>query len=188
MMNKYQRAHLRAPCFTTILFSDEGYVFKAETLNISEGGMLLKGLPHFPAAEKVRMMLSLPQYPSFINFSLQKLKEFSTEVFPQKIIRLQSHMVRRSGDTTDVDDVFKSKLGIKFDQVERDDQKLIADYVTIFTGNIVYLQTIMEQINSSEEALEKSRALAKILGYDSSQKISVLKKEVLHDYKSLQWL
>lgn len=188
MIAGYKRAHLRAPCFTTILFADEGYVFKADTLNISEGGMLLKGLPHFPAAEKVWMMVALPQYPSFINFSFQKLKEFSSEVFPQKVLRIRAHMVRRSGETTSVDDVFKSRLGIQFDQVEREDQKIIGDYVTIFTGNIVYLQTLLEQVNSSDEALEKSRALANILGYDSEQKISVLKKQVLHDYKSLQWL
>lgn len=186
--SKYDRKHLRAPCISTVLFADDDYVFKTEMVNISEGGMLLKGLPHFPQKDIVPMMIRLPFFPPFINFSLQKMKDFTFDVFSPKILRIKAHMVRRVGETTNVDDVFKSRLGIQFDLIDTIALKQISDYVMTFTNNIVFLQTLLEQANSDEEAMEKAKVLASILGYNSNVRISELKMTVGHDYKSLQWL
>ena len=66
----YQRKHLRAPYKEPVLYVDDNFVFKASTLNISEGGLLLDQIPHFPEDEdEVPIMLSLPQFPYFKNFS-----------------------------------------------------------------------------------------------------------------------
>lgn len=188
MTTGYQRKHLRAPCFTQVLYACDDYIFKAETLNLSEGGMLLKALPHFPSNEVVPSMILIPQYPPFINYSLDKLKEFSQDLFPSKVVRVKARMVRRLGETSNVDEVFKARIGIQFVEVEPDAKKIISDYVSIYSANLVHLQTLIETVNSSEDSLEKSRILAGILGYNPDDKISVLKTRVQQDYKSLQWL
>ncbi len=184
----YKRSHLRAPCFSTVLFGDHGYVFKANTLNISEGGMLLADLPHFPEGEKVPMMVKLPQYPSLINFNVEKLQSYSPELFPAKIIRILGKMVRKSNTTTTVDEVFRTRIGLEFTQIGPQDQKVISDYVNVFASNIVYLQTTLETVNSNPEAIEKSRLIASILGYDSTLKISQMRNEIAQDYRSLSIL
>lgn len=188
MTTAYQRKHLRAPCYTQVLYATDEYIFKAETLNISEGGMLLKALPHFPSDDVVPAMVLIPQYPPFINYSLEKLREYSQDLFPAKVIRVKAKMVRRLGETTNVDEIFKARIGIQFVEVDAEAKKIIADYVSIFAANVVHLQTLLETVNSSEESLEKSRLLSLILGYNPEEKISVLKTRVYHDYKSLQWL
>jgi hypothetical protein len=187
-MAGYKRSHLRAPCFTTILFEDGGYIFKATTLNISEGGMLVKDLPTFPNGENVPMMIRLPQYPSLLNFNLEKLRNYSNELFPAKIIRIKGQMVRKSASQSAVDDVFLSRIGLKFTLISKEDQKVISDYVTVFATNILHLQNLLESVNSNEESLEKSRLLAGILGYDSRLKISQLRSTISLDYQSLSLL
>ena len=55
--DNYTREHIRAPLMTTVLYVDEGYVFKAKTLNISLGGILIEELPHFPDNDEIQIML-----------------------------------------------------------------------------------------------------------------------------------
>jgi hypothetical protein len=190
MMTKrdYQRKHLRAPFKMPVLFEDEGYVHKANTLNISEGGLLFDMLPHFPAESDVSIMLPIPQFPLFKNFSVGRLKDFSQEIFQKKIIRVQGHMVRREGTTKNVDDVFMSRIGLKFSVIEPQAQKIVSDYVNTFVSNIVFLQALLDNVNSDDVALMKTRVLGSILGYEEDMKISIMRKRVTHDYRSLQWL
>jgi hypothetical protein len=184
----YQRKHLRAPYFETVLFEDDDFVFKATTLNISEGGMLLDMLPHFPSKEDVSMLVPLTPFPYLKNFSLERLKEFSREVFPPKIVRIKVKMVRREGVTTDVADVFKSRIGVQFTELDRDCSQLIQSYVDVFSSNLIYLQVLIDSVHGDQTNLEKIRLIADILGYTSSEKLSLLRSKVSHDYKSLQWL
>ncbi len=187
MSKGYQRLHLRAPFKQDILFSDEDFVFKCSTLNISEGGVLLDQIPHFPLSEFVPMMLSVPQYPSFKNFDLLKLKTFSFELFPAKVIRVQGKIARKEGENYSYEDVFRSKIGISFTKVSDIEKKIIADYVEKFTGNLATLSMWIDLASNDEETLKKARILADILGYISAQKLADLRFEVHRDYKSLQW-
>jgi c-di-GMP-binding flagellar brake protein YcgR len=184
----YKRKHLRAPYKTQVLFEDENFVFKAETLNISEGGMLIDLLPHFPSNENVSMMISIPTFPLFKNFSLGKIRDFSQDIFPKKIVRIKCQMVRREGDTTSVDEVFRSRIGVKFTDIAPAAQRVISDYVNVFVSNIVHLQALLDNVNSDRTSFEKVRILSQILGYPEETKIALLRKLVTHDYKSLQWL
>lgn len=184
----YNRSHLRAPYRSTVLFEDDNFAFKANTLNISEGGMLFDMLPHFPDSDNVAVLLALPQLPYFKNSSIGKMKDFSQEIFPKKVIRIKGKMVRREGATTSVDQVFMSKIGIKFTHIEPQAQKTISDYLNIFVSNIVHLQALLDNVNSDETALQKVKVLSKILGYEVDLKIALLRKQVTHDYRSLQWL
>ncbi|MFZ4712231.1 MAG: PilZ domain-containing protein [Bacteriovoracaceae bacterium] len=187
-MAGYKRSHLRAPCFTTILFADGGYIFKAATLNISVGGMLVKDLPTFPEGDQVPLMLRLPQFPSLINFNLEKLRSYSPELFPAKIVRTKGQMVRKASGMSAVDELFVSNIGLHFTTINKEDQKIISDYVTVFASNILHLQSTLESVNSNHDSLEKSRLLAGILGYESNLKISQMRNEIARDYQSLSIL
>tara|TARA_Y100000385_G_C12901016_1_gene554180 strand:- start:208 stop:783 length:576 start_codon:yes stop_codon:yes gene_type:complete len=185
----YQRTHLRAPYKEPVLFVDDNFVFKASTLNISEGGLLLDQIPHFPEDEdEVPILVSLPQFPYFKNFSLEKLQNFSSDIFPKKIVRVKAQMVRRIGLESTMDEVFVSKVGLKFTDVSPQAQKQISDYVNVFASNLIHLQMLIDSIHASEKNLTKVRALSEILNYDLNIKVAQLYKEVQHDYRSLQWL
>lgn len=185
----YQRTHLRAPYKEPILYVDDNFVFKASTLNISEGGILLDQIPHFPEeSEDVPLMISLPQYPYFKNFSLEKLNNFSADIFPKKIIRVKGKMARKIGIKSKTDEVFASMIGIKYTEVSPLAERLISEYVNVFASNLIYLQMLIDNIQTSDKHLQKIRALSRILNYKEDMKVAQLYKIVQHDYRSLQWL
>lgn len=184
----YQRAHLRAPFKSPVLFGDEGHVHKARAVNLSEGGILLDELPEFPSTERVPLMIQLPTYPYFKNFSLLKMQTFALDLFPSKVIRTQAQMVRRVGVTTDVDDVFQARFGIQFLNLGEAERRTISEYVSVFSSNLIYLQMLIDSWNTDEDIRLKTRALADILGYDKLTKVAELRHRVTVDYRSLQWL
>jgi c-di-GMP-binding flagellar brake protein YcgR len=188
MIKSYQRRHLRAPFKESILYADGPYVLKARALNISEGGILLGELPSFPANDEVPLLISLPQLPSLKNFSLLKMQTFSKELFSKHVIRVKARMVRREELSQNLDNIFRSKFGLEFIQITPHDQKQIEEFVTTFSSNLIYLQTLIDSFNTDEETKIRVRTLAKILGYENVDKIAHLRALVTHDYKSLQWL
>ena len=187
IVRDYQRKHLRAPFKKEILFGANDFVFKAHTLNISEGGMLLDQIPYFPDNDLVPMMIGLPQYPYFKNFDLHKLKSYSAELFKAKIIRARCKVVRKVTTKSKAEDVFTSRVGVQFIEVAPTAQKIIADYVDVFSSNLIYLQLLIDNINSYDDSLERVRTLANILHYPYDMKIAQMRKDVTHDYQSLQW-
>lgn len=185
----YQRTHLRAPYFEPVLYVDNGFVFKAKSLNISEGGMLLDQVPHFPEGEEsVVLMIGLKQYPYFKNFSLERLRSYTDDFFSKTVVRVRSKLVRKVGINSKSDEVFESRIGLQFTDVALDAAQVIKDYVSVFSSNLIYLQVLIDSLNSDESNLERVRILSEILGYDSNMKIALLHKKVQHDYRSLQWL
>lgn len=185
----YRREHLRAPFKELALYAAGNHVFKARGLNLSEGGLLLENVPFFPEkGEEAPLLLSLPQYPLFKSFSLEKLKGFNRELFPRKCVRAVCEVVRKSELDSDVDQVFAAKIGARFVELSAKDRRLIKEYVESFAGNLVYLQVLIDNIHADSEGLEKVRALSSILNYDPEAKISQLRKDVARDYTSLQWL
>ena len=185
----YQRTFLRAPYKEAILYIDDNFVFKASSLNISEGGLLLDQVPHFPEeSEDVPIIISLPQFPYLKNYTVEKLHSFSEDIFIKKVIRLKCRMVRKIGVKSKVDEVFTSQIGLKFTEVDPVAQKLICDYVNVFASNIIYLQVLIDSLHADKKNLERIRLLSNILSYEPGIKIAQLHKKVQHDYKSLQWL
>lgn len=188
MKKSYQRRHLRAPFRESILYADGPYVLKATCLNISEGGILVNELPSFPEQDEVPLLLALPQIPSLKNFSLLKMQTFSKELFPKHVIRAKARMVRRQELAQNLDNIFRSKFGLEFIRLSPLDQKEVENFVTTFASNLIFLQTLMDSFNTDDETKNRVRTLAKILGYDETEKISHLRSVVTQDYKSLQWL
>lgn len=184
----YQRKHLRAPYKAPILYIGENFVLKAYSLNISQEGALMEQIPFLPEQKEVPLMFSLPQFPYFKNFSLSKLENFNEDLFEKKVIRVKCQIVRNIKIKSHVDEVFSSRIGVKFVEITPQDQKLIADYVNIFASNLIYLQVLIDSLSADSQNLAKVRALSKILKYNENLKIAELRKLVMHDYKSLQWL
>lgn len=187
MKKNYQRKFLRAPFKGPVLYADDKFVLKASAINISEGGLLLDELPRFPDQDEVSLLFSIPQYPNFKNFSLLKIQTFSKEIFSSHVIHAKAKMVRREELSQDLDNLFKSRFGLEFESMEALDQKYLQEYVSNFSSNIIYLQTLIDSFNNDDETKLRTRSLAKILGYDQIEKIALLRARVSHDYKSLQW-
>lgn len=184
----YQRKHLRAPYKEPVLYVGNDFVFKGYALNISQGGLLLDQIPFFPGNSEVDLMLSLPQHPYFKNFNLTKLENFHHDLFNKKVVRLKCEIVRRQKIQGNVDEVFTSRIGVKFLDISDQAEKRIVEYVNIFSSNLIYLQVLIDSLNSDSQNLAKVRALSSILSYSNELKISELRKHVMHDYQSLQWL
>lgn len=184
----YQRKYLRAPFKENVLYVDDNFVFKANSLNISEGGMLLDKVGHFPENSELQFMVNLPQYPLFKNYTLERIQVYSTENLQFKTIRFQAKLVRKIGVDSKVDGLFTSRIGLQITDIDHIDQEKISHYVDNFSSNLIFLQVLIDSINSDKNNIIKIRALSKILGYASDLKISYLRKIVEHDYKSLQWL
>jgi hypothetical protein len=184
----YQRRHLRAPYKESVLYSDSGYVFKASTLNISEGGLLIDQLPAFPDRDEVSLLISIPKLPGLKNFSLLKMQTFSREIFGRHVIRLRARMVRREQLSQNLDNIFRSRFGLQFTYISPQDQKYIEDYVVTFASNLIYLQTLIDSFNSDEETKIRTRTLASVLGYGDVERIAHLRAVVTQDYQSLHWL
>lgn len=187
-MKNYQRRHLRAPFKESILYADNSYVLKASTINISEGGILLDQLPSFPDHDEVPLLIGIPQLPSFKNFTLLKMKTFSRELFSSQVIRAKARLVRREELSQNLDNIFRSRFGLEFIRIAPTDQKVIESFVTNFSSNLIYLQTLIDSFNTDDEIKARVRALAGILGYSDIDKIAQLRAQVSHDYRSLQWL
>lgn len=188
MQASYQREHLRAPYKQEVLYSSDDFVFKAHALNISEGGMLLDQIPNFPQGDSVPLMIGLPVHPFFKNFTLEKLKSFSSDLFTTKMVRLRCKVVRTVKASSEVDQVFSSRIAVKFTHIDPIVQKMISEYVDIFASNLIFLQVLIDNLNTDPQNLEKLRLLSQILGYEPDMKMAMLRKTVIQDYQSLQWL
>lgn len=184
----YQRKYLRAPYRREVLFQDKNFIFKAHTLNISEGGLLLEQTGHFPESEFVEFMIEVPEFPLFKNYTLEKLQVFTVENIHSRVIRFKAKMVRSVKNESSIDGMFASRIGISINDIKPNDQIKVLNYVENFSSNLIYLQVLIDSLTTDERQIKKIRLLAHVLGYDSKTKISYLRKVVEQDYKSLQWL
>ena len=184
----YQRRYLRAPYKQEILFSSEDFIFKANTINISEGGILLDSIGHFPEDDTIPFMVMLPQYPLFKDFTLAKLMAHDPTNQEPKIVRFKAKMARKIGLKTKVDGVFASQIGLQIKDVSSFDQAKISSYVDVFASNLIYLQVLLDSLHADKNNLARVRKVSEYLGYQKDMKLALLRKIVQEDYRSLQWL
>jgi len=150
--------------------------------------MLLDQVGHFPENSVLSFMVNLPQFPLFKNFTLERMQSYSLDNLAYKTIRFEARLVRKIGVDTKVDGLFTSRIGLQIEEITPFDKAKISNYVDNFSSNLIYLQVLIDSINSDKKNIAKIRILSKVLGYVSDLKISYLRKIVEHDYKSLQWL
>lgn len=185
---KFQRKHLRAPLKSEALYIDEDHVFKAKTLNISEGGILLCELPHVPEINALPMMVALIHYPKLGLLSPEKIKNLNTEDFPRSVIKLKARMVRTFEGKSTVEKLFLTHIGCELYPPSEDAKAAIIEYVNVFAKNTVFLLGLFESNHHKKEQVELLRKVAELLGYDSAMAMPLLRQKVLHDYQSLESL
>ncbi|MEA9357099.1 PilZ domain-containing protein [Bacteriovorax sp. PP10] len=182
---RLQRKFLRAPLKSTALYVDGEHVFKARTLNLSEGGLLLSELPHIPEINSLPIAVNLIQYPRFQGMSLDDVKQLSTDDFARTIIKTKVRMVRSFENQSNVDKVFINFIGCEFYNPDPEFKLAVFSYVETFAKNTVYLLSLFESLGNRTEQLELLRSVAHLLGYDRRMKVPLLRAKVLHDYQSL---
>ena len=182
---RLQRKFIRAPLKSACLYVDEGHVFKARVLNISEGGILLSDLPHIPEINSLPLAIDLLQFPRMQNFSLDQIKALQIDDLPRIIIKTKARMVRTFDGLRPVDRIFVNFIGCDFFNPTAEFKTTIFEYVETFAKNTVYLLSLFESLGNRSEQLELLRSVAHLLGYDRQMKIPLLRAKVLHDYQSL---
>ncbi|MBT4790368.1 MAG: hypothetical protein HON90_02255, partial [Halobacteriovoraceae bacterium] len=175
----YQRKYLRAPFTQDVLYGDGGFVHKAKALNLSEGGILLSELGCIPADECISFMFQLPRYSLFKNFHLEDLRQVNREQLETSTIRFNAHMVRKPGNTPSATEgVFSPKVGFEIKEIAPIYQKYIYEYVDVFSSNLIYMQVLIDTLQSDQTNLPKLRLLSHILGYDQNDKVAYLRKVI----------
>ncbi len=183
----YQRRYLRAPFWQDVLYADEDFVFKGKAKNISERGLLLSEIGHFPQTHIISFMTVLPQLPRFKNYDLDKLRSFNPENLVAQVVRFKAQIVRRFEIGSEIDGVFLNQIGLSIEQIHPHDQQKINQYVEVFSSNLIYLLVLIDNLNTDKNNLEKFRILSEFLGYNKDEKLALLRKQVEDDYSSLQW-
>jgi hypothetical protein len=133
-------------------------------------------------------MIKLPQFPLLKNFNLERLRNYNPEHLEDKVIRFSATLARKINIQSRVEGVFISQIGLKIDDISQFNQAKVANYVDVFSSNLIYLQVLIDTMNSDKKNLETIRIVSEILGYSKYDKISLLRKIVEIDYKGLQWL
>ncbi len=186
--SRLQRKFIRAPLKSTALYVDGEHVFKAKVVNLSEGGVLLSELPHFPEEKILSLAVNLIHYPRFSTMNHEELKQLDVADFEKSVIKSRVKIMRNFENQTNVDRVFINFVGCEFYNVTPEFKAIILDYVESFTKNTVYLLSLFESLGNRTEQLEILRTVAHLLGYDRRMKVPLLRAKVLHDYQSLESL
>jgi hypothetical protein len=185
--HKFKRAHLRAPLKSTALYDSDGYLLKAKIENISEGGILLANLPHFPEQREFWALLELISYPSFSRFSYDRILQTRQSDFERNILPVKCKIVRSYQDVLGVDKLFINNIGIQFTDVGGKEQALISDYVEVYKRNIIYFLGLFEN-SQSDIRLKVIRKLADLFRYEEGLALRILRSKILHEYQSLESL
>lgn len=184
---RLQREFLRAPLKSWVLYVDGEHVFKARTLNISEGGLLMSEFPHVPDGEMLPVAINLVHYPRFQGMDPEELKQLSLDDLERTILKTKVKIVRSFENRSNVDLVFIN-IGTEFFDLTPEFKSTVTEYVETFTKNIVYLLSLFESLGKKTDQTEMLRMIADLLGYDRRMKIPLLRAKVLHDYQSLESL
>lgn len=181
----FKRAHLRAPLKVDLLYVDDEFAHAARTLNISEGGILIDYMPKVPEIKALPIMLPIVYFPDLTSMSHEEIKSLKPQHLDKFVMRFRAKIVRSFEGMTDAEKIFVNRIGCEFVKPDLIQKKIIADYVSIFTRNIVFLLSLFQQ---GQAAVPVLRHTAGLLGYNSEEKLNMLRLKVLHDYQSLESL
>jgi hypothetical protein len=186
MADRWSRQTLRAPLSVRALYGDEGYVFRAQIKNISQGGLLLNSLPNIPRIKVVPLIFELPMLVELSQMDTSDIKKINREELDYKIIRTKIKIVRSFEGKSDVESIFVNNVGGQFISLNKTDESYITDYCSLMSRNVVYLLSLFESGGKGEERSLLLRHCTSLLGYDSSEKLPLLRLKILHDYQSLE--
>ena len=183
---KYKRAHLRAPLKSKIVFTLNDQVLLGNTMNISEGGILFSKTSSLTQGDEFHLMVDLPDYPNFSDFSKEELLDLEWYSFEREVLRVKAQVMR----SFEVEFIGEKKecFGCSFLEIEDDSVLFIKNYVESYSKNIVYLLGLFESLGRGDLKVPVLRKVGFLMGYNSEEKIHTLRSRVLHDYRSLEKL
>lgn len=181
-----KRAHLRAPLHEGILFECDQYVLSGMCSNISEGGLLIEHLSLVPEKKNFNVIVPLVYFPDFSKMNIGKLLSTTRETFERDVIGLNVSFVRSFEGLNQVDKTLQTSIGVSFNNLSNENRNLIQAYVQTYAKNIVYLLSLFEHNDRKTSSVALIRKTSELLGYNSDEKISVLRLKILHDYQSLE--
>ena len=182
----YQRAHLRAPLKSKIICSLNNQVFLGKTMNISEGGILFSKESKLSQGDEFHLMVEFPDYPNFSNFDKEEILDLEWYSFEREVMRAKAKVMRSF--KADFNDERVECYGCSFLEADKNSIFFIKNYVESYSKNIVYLLELFESLGRGHLKLSILRKVGYLLGYNSDDKIHVLRSRVLHDYRSLEKL
>tara|TARA_B100000683_G_scaffold49240_1_gene46456 strand:+ start:836 stop:1399 length:564 start_codon:yes stop_codon:yes gene_type:complete len=182
----YKRAHLRAPLKSKIICALDDQVLLGQTMNISEGGILFSKGPKLSQGDEFHLMVDLPDYPNFSNFDKEEILDLEWYSFEREVMRAKAKVMRAY--ETDFNDERVECYGCSFLEADKNSILFIKNYVESYSKNIVYLLGLFESLGRGRLKLPILRKVGFLMGYNSDDKIHILRSRVLHDYRSLEKL
>jgi len=186
MSDRFRRQSLRAPLSSRALFGDEGHVLRAQIKNISQGGVLLHNLPHVPRIKLVSLVFEIPMLAEISQMEASEIKKIKRDDIDFKIIRTKVKIARSFEGKSAIESIFVNNIGGQFLSMGKNEESYIADYVGLMSRNLVYLLSLFEGGGKGEDRNIFLRHVSELLGYNSSEKIPMLRLKILHDYQSLE--
>lgn len=181
----YERSSLRAPLRTSVLIAFNQKTFRTQVYNISETGILIERIPGAKKNSEIILNIDLPVLKIFENLKLEKLMALETQDFQRNIVALKGKITRKfEGDNPKGKGVV-NQLGIEFLDITDTIVKEVDKYIERFEKNVTYLLHLIEHLGGNKENQSKCKKVASLLSYDPDEKISALRQQVLHDYRSL---
>ncbi|MCY4524131.1 MAG: PilZ domain-containing protein [Halobacteriovoraceae bacterium] len=183
------RKSVRAPLKSVILYELSGKVYRGETYNISQHGILME-YDSSNADKSFPSMFGLSCYPDFTKMNLEEIKALGKEnksmdfFIDKKVIRINLKPVRLFNKIS-LNNVEKKLAGCVFIDASNKIKMEISRYISLFTKNMIFLLNLFEGKNSKNN-IEALQALAFFLGHDKNQKTNTLRQKILHDYQSLE--
>lgn len=181
-----KRMFLRARMYDDVLYSSNDFVFKTSSFNISEGGVLLKGLANIPSVNAIPLMIPIKKFPEFSSMAVSSLMELNLELFPSQIFRVRAKIVRTTDELTDLGAVLMSLIGCEFVGPEKVFSNAVNNYVKIYSKNLVYFLSLLQKGSNDKEEIQVIRKIAELMGHDHTTSLTEIRFKALHDYQSLE--
>ena len=82
------------PLKSKIICNFKEQVFFGRTLNISEGGVLFSKGPSLRKGDEFSLMVDLPDYPDFSDFTREEVLDIDRYSFEREVIRVRAQVMR----------------------------------------------------------------------------------------------
>lgn len=184
---QFKREYLRAPLKSSVLYDSDGNLLHASVVNISEGGILVANLPHYPEKKDFFLLLDLIAYPTFSRLSYEKIISLELEQFERNILNVKCKIVRTFEGMSSVEKLFINNIGVQFAELTGKNQALVHDYVEVYKRNIVYFLGLFED-SQADEKNRLIRKLAYLFGYGETISLPELRSQIQYEYQSLEKL
>jgi|GEM_PF-5491458 len=182
-----RRKSLRAPLFVPILLAPQGEhcVASSTTLNISEGGLLLKYLPLIPEKSFLDCLLVIPHLPVFTG-SLQEWANLL--VFYEQGYCLRANISLRHHQEMNPEEMLFQQVGVEFTGLSRTALGAIERYTQQLLLVLTALQKEIEDSYHSPLLLEIAKPIMFFLEGSTPASLKELRERAGALYKAITLL